>query len=184
MVMVTVTDHGEKLTLRPFTDADVTDYYELVRDPAIAAPAGFTPAHSLTEATFLLRQQSKLPQIFAIELTAEHKVIGSIGLYERITNAGEPATLEMDLGYMLNGKYWRRGIMTAAVYRLQRYGFETLQLRRLTASCLADNPASKLILDRANFHQYDAVRHPDYAPFGAGQTELFYECDTLPQGDE
>ncbi|WP_237756439.1 GNAT family N-acetyltransferase [Lactiplantibacillus herbarum] len=114
MVMVTVTVQGEQLELRPFTDADVTDYYELVCDPAVAAPAGFTPAHSLTEAEFLLRQQSKLPQIFAIELVAEHKVIGSIGLYERITNAGEPATQEMDLGYMLNGRYWRRGIMTAA----------------------------------------------------------------------
>ncbi|ALO03064.1 GNAT family N-acetyltransferase [Lactiplantibacillus paraplantarum] len=179
MGMVTVTARGEQLELRPFTLADTTDYYDLVRDPAIAASAGFTPAHSLTEAEFLLKQQAKLPQIFAIELVAYHRAIGSVGLYERMTNAGEPATLEMDLGYMLNARYWHRGIMTAAVARILQYGFKTLHLRRITASCLANNPASQQILVHANFRQYDAVRHPDYAPFGAGQTELFYDCVEL-----
>ena len=179
MGMVTVTARGEQLELRPFTLADTVDYYELVRDPLIAASAGFTPAHSLTEAEFLLKQQAKLPQIFAIELVAEHRVIGSVGLYERMTNAGEPATSTMDLGYMLNAQYWQRGMMTAAVAQILRYGFQTLHLRRITASCLANNPASQQILVHANFRQYDAVRHPDYAPFGAGQTELFYECVEL-----
>lgn len=88
MGMVTVTARGEQLELRPFTLADTTDYYDLVRDPAIAASAGFTPAHSLTEAEFLLKQQAKLPQIFAIELVAYHRAIGSVGLYERMTNTG------------------------------------------------------------------------------------------------
>lgn len=179
MGMVTVTTRNEQLELRPFMLADTEDYYDLVRDPSIAASAGFTPAHSLVEAEFLLKQQAKLPQIFAIELTAIHRVIGSVGLYERMTNTGEPATLEMDLGYMLNARYWGRGIMTAAVARILRYGFETLHLRRITASCLANNPASKRILEHANFRQYDAVRHPYYAPFGAGQTELFFDCVEL-----
>ncbi|WP_270224167.1 GNAT family N-acetyltransferase [Lactiplantibacillus pentosus] len=179
MGMVTVTARGEALTLRPFTLADTADYYELVRDPRIAASAGFAPAHSLTEAEFLLKQQAKLPQIFAIELEATQHVIGSVGLYERMTNTGEPAAKEMDLGYMLNAQYWQRGIMTAAVACILKYGFETLQLRRITASCLANNPASKQILLHANFRQYDSVRHPEYAPFGPGQTELFYDCVAL-----
>lgn len=80
---------------------------------------------------------------------------------------------------MLNARYWHRGIMTAAVARILQYGFKTLHLRRITASCLANNPASQQILVHANFRQYDAVRHPDYAPFGAGQTELFYDCVEL-----
>ena len=48
--MVTVTTRNEQLELRPFTLADTEDYYDLVRDPSIAASAGFTPAHSLVEA--------------------------------------------------------------------------------------------------------------------------------------
>lgn len=176
MGLVTNTAQGEQIELRPFTTADDADYYELVRDHQIAAPAGFTPAHNLTEAQFLLKQQLRLPQVFALELVASRKVVGSVGLYERMNNYGEPAPHQMDLGYMLNEQYWHHGLMTAAVHRLQRYAFEELKLRRLTASCLADNHASKLILEHANFRQYDSVRHPDYAPFGAGQTELFYEC--------
>ncbi|RRK11683.1 N-acetyltransferase [Lactiplantibacillus garii] len=187
MEMVTVTTRGERLELRPFTFADVTDYYELVANTAIAAPAGFTPAHSVTEAGFLLKQQLKLPEVYALELPALHKVVGSVGLYERMNRYGEPAPQQMDLGYMLNASFWQRGIMSAAVRLLQRYAFETLKLKRVTASCLADNVASKLILEHAGFRQYDAVQHPDYAPFGAGQTELFYECvglATTPGDDQ
>ncbi|CAJ1226450.1 GNAT family N-acetyltransferase [Lactiplantibacillus xiangfangensis] len=186
MGMVTVTAQGEQLRLRPFTAADVTDYYELVANQAIATPAGFTVAHSVTEAGFLLKQQLNLPQVFALELVATGKVIGSVGLYERMNRYGEPAPRQMDLGYMLNMDYWRRGMMTAAVRLIQQYGFNELKLRRITASCLADNLASKLILEHGGFRQYDAVTHPDYAPFGAGQTELFYECVGLATtlGDE
>lgn len=187
MGMVTVTSQGEQLELRAFTNADVTDYYELVANRAIAAPAGFTPAHSVKEAQFLLQQQLKLPQVFALELTATHKVVGSVGLYERMNRYGEPAPQQMDLGYMLNADFWSRGIMSAAVRLIQQYAFNDLKLRRLTASCLANNVASKLILEHADFHQYDAVKHPDYAPFGAGQTELFYECvglATTPGDDQ
>lgn len=187
MGMVTVTARGERLLLRPFTPADVADYYELVCDHTIAAPAGFTPATSLTEAGFLLKQQLKLPQVFALVLPAEQKVIGSVGLYERMNNYGEPAPHQMDLGYMLNAHYWQRGIMTSAVRLIEQYAFTDLRLRRVTASCLADNVASKRILEHANFRQYDAVKHPQYAPFGAGQTELFYECvglATTPGDDQ
>lgn len=179
MGMVTVTAQGEQFKLRPFTAADVTDYYELVANQAIAGPAGFTRAHSVTEAQFLLQQQLKLPQVFALELTATGKVVGSVGLYERMNRYGEPAPRQMDLGYMLNANYWQRGLMSAAVHLIERYAFQELKLVRLTASCLADNQASKLILEHAGFRQYDAVKHPDYAPFGAGQTELFYECVDL-----
>ncbi|CAM3175612.1 GNAT family N-acetyltransferase [Lactiplantibacillus plajomi] len=179
MGMVTVTERGERVLLRPFTTTDVTDYYELVANRAIARPAGFTPAHSVVEAQYLLAQQLKLPQVFALVDGATMKVIGSVGLYERMNRYGEPAPRQMDLGYMLNADYWHKGVMSAAVGLILRYAFTDLRLTRVTASCLADNAASKLILEHAGFRQYDAVKHPDYAPFGAGETELFYECVAL-----
>ncbi|MFB9769907.1 GNAT family N-acetyltransferase [Lactiplantibacillus modestisalitolerans] len=176
MEMVTVTAQGVRLVLRPFVASDAADYYALVRDYAVAAPAGFTPAHSFSEAEFLLKQQLKLPQVYAIVVADQRRVVGSVGLYERMNRYGEPAPHELDLGYMLNAADWHQGIMTAAVTRIQRYAFESLHLNRITASCLADNVASKLILERANFHKYDQFRHPQHAPFGAGQMELFYDC--------
>ena len=183
MLMLTATATNEEVKLRPFVADDAADYYELVKNHEIAASAGFTPANNLVEAQFLLKRQLGLPGVFALELPATGKVIGSVGLYERMNAYGEPAVKQMDLGYMLNAMYWHRGFMTAAVHRIQRYAFEELQLHRLTASCLAPNTASKIILEHAGFRQYDAVTHPAYAQFGAGQTELFYEC-LAPEGDE
>ncbi|VDG17715.1 N-acetyltransferase [Lactobacillus sp.] [Lactiplantibacillus mudanjiangensis] len=183
MQLVTTTAQKEALQLRPFTPADVTDYFELVQNNDIAASAGFTPINELMAAQYLLSRQLNQPQVFALVLVATGKVIGSVGLYERMNHRGEPAPQQMDLGYMLNEAYWRRGYMSAAVQLIKRYAFQTLTLHRLTASCLAPNVASRLILEHAGFQQYDQVTHPQYAQFGAGQTELFFEC--LPnKGDD
>ncbi|AVK64728.1 N-acetyltransferase [Lactobacillus sp. CBA3606] len=175
MPMTTADLHNEQLNLRPFTMADGADYYALVREKSVATNAGFTPVAGLMEAQYLLKRQLTSPQLFAIVLRATGKVIGSIGLYERMNAQGEPAPSQMDLGYMLNVAYWHHGYMTAAVHLLQKYAFEALALKRLTASCLQANVASALILQHAGFRQYDQVTHPAYAQFGAGQTELFFE---------
>ena len=183
MLKATPNLQNERLRLRPFVKRDATDYFEMVRDPQVAVNAGFTPANSLVEAEYLLSRQLKLATVFAIELKPAAKVIGSVGLYERMNAQGEPAPQQMDLGYMLTASAWGHGYMTAAVRLIINYAFQDLKLRRLTASCLAPNIASKLILMHAGFRQYDQVTHPAYAQFGAGQTELFFEL--LPaNGDE
>ncbi|MFC6180639.1 GNAT family N-acetyltransferase [Lactiplantibacillus daowaiensis] len=186
MQLATTTSQQEQLQLRPFTPADVTDYFEIVQNRDIAVSAGFTPVNRLMEAQYLLSRQLNQPQVFALVLMTTGKVIGSVGLYERMNSHGEPAPSQLDLGYMLNAAYWQHGYMTAAVHLIRDYGFDTLQLKRLTASCLVSNTASRLILEHAGFEQYDQVTHPRYAQFGAGQTELFFEC--LPprssRGDE
>ncbi|MFC6201821.1 GNAT family N-acetyltransferase [Lactiplantibacillus nangangensis] len=165
----------EQLKLRPFVIGDAADYFEMVRDPNVAVNAGFTPTNSLVEAEYLLSRQLKMPEVYAIVLTKSAKVIGSVGLYERMNAQGEPAAQQMDLGYMLTASAWGHGYMTAAVHLIVNYALQDLKLRRLTASCLAPNIASKLILEHAGFRQYDQVTHPAYAQFGAGQTELFFE---------
>jgi ribosomal-protein-alanine N-acetyltransferase len=175
MLMVTTNLHNEQIRLRPFQVTDVADYFEMVQNRDIAVNAGFTPVNDMMEAQYLLGRQLQQPQVFAMVLVATDKVIGSVGLYERMNNQGEPAPRQMDMGYMLNANYWHQGYMTAAVHLLRRYGFQDLQLKRITASCLASNVASRRILEHAGFEQYDQVTHPSYAQFGAGQTELFFE---------
>ncbi|BDZ30347.1 GNAT family N-acetyltransferase [Lactiplantibacillus sp. WILCCON 0030] len=183
MLKATSNLQNEQLKLRPFVAADAAAYFEMVRDPKVAVNAGFTPANSLVEAEYLLSRQSKLSEVYAIVLMSTAEVIGSIGLYERMNSQGEPAPQQMDLGYMLTQMAWGHGYMTSAVHLIVNYAFQDLNLRRLTASCLAPNTASRLILEHAGFRQYDQVTHPAYAQFGAGQTELFFEC--LPaNGDD
>jgi len=175
MLKATTNLHHTQIRLRPFQVTDVADYFEMVKNRDIAANAGFTPVNDMMEAQYLLGRQLQQTQVFAIVLVATDKVIGSVGLYERMNNQGEPAPQQRDLGYMLNANYWHQGYMTEAVQLIKAYGFQDLQLKRLTASCLAPNVASRHILEHAGFTVYDQVMHPEYAQFGAGQVELFFE---------
>ena len=56
-----------------------------------------------------------------------------------------------ELGYALARPHWRHGYMTEAVTAALAYGFERLGLHRAEAICLADNTASRCLLERMGF---------------------------------
>lgn len=58
-----------------------------------------------------------------------------------------------ELGYWLACPWWGRGIMTAAVSALCRYGFDELELEKLTAHVFDFNPASSRVLEKCGFQQ-------------------------------
>jgi len=84
---------------------------------------------------------------FAIEV--QNELAGGIGIEPL---GGEHAGVG-DFGYWLGRAYWRRGIATAAAKAMVRYGFETLNLRRLDAPVMAANMASARVLEKAGFSQ-------------------------------
>jgi [ribosomal protein S5]-alanine N-acetyltransferase len=55
------------------------------------------------------------------------------------------------LGYWIGAPHARQGLMTAAVRAIVGYGFTTLRLHRIEASCLPNNRASIRLLERTGF---------------------------------
>jgi [ribosomal protein S5]-alanine N-acetyltransferase len=55
------------------------------------------------------------------------------------------------LGYWIGAPHARQGLMTAAVRGIIGYGFTTLRLHRIEASCLPNNRASIRLLERIGF---------------------------------
>jgi len=55
------------------------------------------------------------------------------------------------LGYWIGAPHARQGLMTAAVRAIIGYGFTTLRLHRIEASCLPNNRASIRLLERTGF---------------------------------
>jgi ribosomal-protein-alanine N-acetyltransferase len=55
------------------------------------------------------------------------------------------------LGYWIGAPHTRQGLMTAAVRAIIGYGFTTLRLHRIEASCLPNNRASIRLLERTGF---------------------------------
>jgi [ribosomal protein S5]-alanine N-acetyltransferase len=55
------------------------------------------------------------------------------------------------LGYWIGAAHARQGLMSAAVRAIIGYGFTTLRLHRIEASCLPNNKASIRLLERMGF---------------------------------
>jgi RimJ/RimL family protein N-acetyltransferase len=80
---------------------------------------------------------------FAITRVGSPVFLGRVGL-DRIT-----ADRTANVGYWVRTSQTGRGIATAAVRLVARFGFEDLGLRRLELLIAVDNPASRRVAEKA-----------------------------------
>lgn len=172
-----ITIQTERLAIRQFVASDLDDYYAIVGDPVNAKAAGFQYAHHKEDAAYLLRSAMMQGMVFAIVVSATQRVIGSIGLYPRITPNGEQEKGAAELGYVLNRSYWGNGYMTEAASGLIKTVFEQQLLDTIWASCLAENQQSKRVLEKLGFYYVDRFKHSDHALYQPGATEMIYRLD-------
>ncbi|MDG2014924.1 MAG: GNAT family N-acetyltransferase [Pirellulaceae bacterium] len=137
----------ERLTMRPFWEADAEQVQSLLQCREIAAntisiehpyPAG---AARIWINTHQKKWQGSEAAIFAIcENTNTHTPVGAIGL--EINAKHENA----ELGYWIGESWWGRGYCTEAAQALVDFGFSTLGLKKIHAHFMAKNPASGRVL--------------------------------------
>ena len=80
----------------------------------------------------------------AVILREENVLIGDCGLV-RSEIDGSP---ENDLGYIIDHAFWKHGYGTEAAEACMRYGFDTLQLRRICANMPVDHIASRRVAEK------------------------------------
>ena len=85
----------------------------------------------------VIKNWAKTGYAFAIELKAEKKVIGVMGLHNLNLFNGTSST-----GSWVNIKYWRKGYITEAKIAVNDFAFNTLKLRRLNSTVNIINKAS------------------------------------------
>ena len=111
----------------PYTEQDAADYITAM----LAAPESDT---------------------FAYAITAEDKVIGSIGAFRQDNIHARSA----ELGYYLDESYWGHGIITDAIRQLCDRLFQTTDLLRIYAEPFSYNIGSCRALEKAGF-QYEGT---------------------------
>lgn len=89
---------------------------------------------------------------FAFAVTADNKVVGSIGVFRQ----GNIHRQTAELGYYVAEEYWNRGIMTEAVKQICEYVFSKSDILRIYAEPFAYNIASCRVLEKAGF-QYEGT---------------------------
>lgn len=78
--------------------------------------------------------------IFAVELTETGEVIGEAALFNSFN---DPHQLE--LGYIIDSSFWRKGYGKEVCQGLIDYGFNVLNVKQLIARMYANNTASVML---------------------------------------
>ncbi len=94
-------------------------------------------------------------ETFAFAITAENKVIGSIGVFRQENIHRRTA----ELGYYISEEYWGKGIMTEAVKQICEYVFSKSDIIRIYAEPFAYNIASCRVLEKAGFQYEGTLRN-------------------------
>lgn len=91
-------------------------------------------------------------ETFAFAITADNKVVGSIGIFRQ----GNIHRQTAELGYYVAEEYWGKGIMTEAVKQICEHVFKKSDIIRIYAEPFAYNAASCRVLEKAGF-QYEGT---------------------------
>lgn len=138
-----------RLLLRPFTHEDFGAMHSWASNPDNVRYMSFGPNSEEETRSFLASAWAE--QSFAVVLRASGAVIGSCGVYP------DEAHDTGSVGWILHASHWKQGYGTELGGALLCYGFETLRLRRICASCAAVNYGSRRVMER-NGMRREALR--------------------------
>jgi ribosomal-protein-alanine N-acetyltransferase len=80
--------------------------------------------------------------MWAVIHKADGKLIGRCGL------CFLDKTPEVELGYLLDKSYWRRGLATEGSHASLKYGFEVIRLEKIVAIAKPENIASRRVMEK------------------------------------
>jgi len=139
----------DRLLLRKLTLTDAPDIVRLAGDYEVAKmtlniPHPY-PADGAEDFIKMTHQNwdNGVTYTFAIVNKDDEAYMGAIGI--RI----EARHKRAEVGYWIGVPYWGQGYMTEALQRVIQFGFEELDLNRIGASYLVQNPASGRVMEKA-----------------------------------
>jgi [ribosomal protein S5]-alanine N-acetyltransferase len=147
-----------RLILRPFHLSDAPVVQHLAGAPEVAATTLNVPhpyQDGMAEAwikshekDFAARRQA----VFAVAWRESNEFCGCIGLGidERHRHA--------ELGYWIGVPFWGYGICTEAAREILRFAFEELDLHRVYASHMTNNPASGRVMQKIGMMHEGCLR--------------------------
>lgn len=130
----------ERLLLRKIQPSDIEDVFEYGSDPSVSKYLLWQPHPDRGYTRFYLNfltVRYRKGEFYDWGVELDGKMIGTCGFtaFDLNNNSAE-------IGYVLNSKYWGRGIGYEAASAVIKYGFEVLSLNRIEVHYLVGNEAS------------------------------------------
>jgi len=152
----------QRLILRPFVkeDFDAVHAYASCADNVRYMIWG--PNEEADTEAFIVdclskaEEKPRLNYDFAVTLKDSGKLIGGCGVY-----LNKNQTVGM-LGWILHRDYWKQGYTPESAMALLGFGFETLKLHRIYATCNADNYGSWRVMEKCGMRReahFKSARH-------------------------
>jgi RimJ/RimL family protein N-acetyltransferase len=176
-----------RLILREFREDDWPAVLAYQSDPRYLRFYGWesrSPDEVKAFVAMFIRMQAETPRTkfqLAIETKADGRLIGNCGVRK-----SSPDAPVADMGYELSPDEWGRGYATEAATAIREFGFATLGIHRLWATCVPENTASARVLAKIGMTFEGRLRENNYYK-GRWWDELIYgileaEWRALPQG--
>lgn len=139
----------ERLILRRYQMEDLQDLFEYLSDPKVVEFEPYKPM-SMEETKENLEWRIGTEEMIAMELKSTHKMIGNVYLGKREFEA-------LELGFVLNRKYWGNGYATEGCKALMRQAFSN-GIHRIYAECDPVNVNSWRLLEALGFRREAHLR--------------------------
>lgn len=145
---------SDRLLLRPYTLADAPDVQRLAGDARVADTTATIP-HPYPDGAAERWISGLAPAFldgtriaYAVTLRATGELVGTVSLHDisRVHSRAE-------LGYWIAVGHWGNGYCTEAVCRLVAFASEQFGISRIVARCLARNPASARVMEKAGLRK-------------------------------
>jgi [ribosomal protein S5]-alanine N-acetyltransferase len=147
-----------RLDLRPPLSSDVADIVRLAGGREVAAttlriPHPYTDADAERFIAAAARHaDADQSVVFAMEVRDTAQFVGAIGLELQLAHR------KAELGYWIGVPFWGNGYATEAARAVIRYGFDELNLNRIYASYITQNPASGRVLRKIGMKHEGTLR--------------------------
>lgn len=140
-----------RLTLRPWTEADAPALFRWARDPEVGPRAGWEPHASVEESAKIIHEVLAVPESYAIvvrEGEPEGEPVGAIGLKFGAASELARDASEAELGYWLARPLWGNGYIPEAGRALLSHAFLDLRLEVVWAGHYEGNLQSRRVMEK------------------------------------
>lgn len=147
-----------RLRLRPFAPADAAEVERMAGDRRVSEmtlniphpyPAGAGAQWIAGHASAAAGGRF---YCFAVERREDGALLGGIAI------TPEARFRRAEIGYWLGVAHWGRGYATEAARRVVAFGFDTLGLVRIQATCYPRNPASAKVMQKVGMRYEGLLR--------------------------
>jgi RimJ/RimL family protein N-acetyltransferase len=150
---------SDRLVLREFAVTDEEAVHSFASDPVVTQYTDWGPNSIdntrafLAEATGQATDPERADFSLAVVLATSGELIGSAAI--AVTSVQHKRG---EFGFVFHRDFWSQGYATEAGKLLVHFGFQRLQLRRISATCHPNNSASARVLQKVGLRYEGHIR--------------------------